>query len=188
MVIHIIQVISAFPSNLPPSIKPALKATTRELTTLNEKAEMMSCGDFPQLTVPNEFRDILLEFTLNFLMEQPNNIAKFGVEFFTKLEKSKRAKIYRNQNEIDEARRLCNVSEVDLPESRTSAEEVEQLIEPSERSFEMPESVIMVGSEEQGSVVLNEDDLNEEAAMEEGNEEIQNDAVAEAEEVVAAED
>uniref|UniRef100_A0A8D8ZGQ7 RIIa domain-containing protein n=1 Tax=Cacopsylla melanoneura TaxID=428564 RepID=A0A8D8ZGQ7_9HEMI len=137
---------------------------------------MINCDDFPQVTVPNEFRDILLELTLNFLMEQPNNIAKFGVEFFTKLEKSKRTKIYRNQAEIDEYRRLCNASERDLPESiKSSVEEVEQLIEPSETSFAIPESVIMMGAEEEQGSVLNEDDLNEEAANEEAaNQEVPN--------------
>ena len=40
--------------------------------------------------IPDELQEVLLDFTVNFLIEQPNDIAAFGISYFTKLAASKR--------------------------------------------------------------------------------------------------
>lgn len=35
--------------------------------------------------VPDELRDVLLEFTISYLLEQPPDVLDYAVEFFTKL-------------------------------------------------------------------------------------------------------
>lgn len=44
-----------------------------------------------KITVPENFRDILLEFTINYLIEQPGDIVDFGIEYFTKLRDSRQS-------------------------------------------------------------------------------------------------
>lgn len=67
----------------------------------------MHCEEIAQATVPAELRNILIEFTVSYLMEQPTNIPDFGINFFTKMVESQKTKIVRNQEAIDEMRRLC---------------------------------------------------------------------------------
>jgi cAMP-dependent protein kinase regulator len=38
-----------------------------------------------QYRIPDELQEILLDFTVNYLIEQPTDIAKFGIEYFVKL-------------------------------------------------------------------------------------------------------
>lgn len=38
-----------------------------------------------QYRIPDELQEILLDFTVNYLIEQPSDIARFGVEYFVKL-------------------------------------------------------------------------------------------------------
>lgn len=46
----------------------------------------MSCQrNTGKIVVPDDLRDILLEFTISFLLEQPANIIDYAVEFFTRL-------------------------------------------------------------------------------------------------------
>lgn len=44
-----------------------------------------------KITVPENLRDILLEFTINYLLEQPGDIVDFGIEYFTKLRDSRQS-------------------------------------------------------------------------------------------------
>lgn len=39
--------------------------------------------------VPDELRDVLLEFTISYLLEQPPDVLDYAVEFFTKLRDNK---------------------------------------------------------------------------------------------------
>ena len=47
-----------------------------------------------QYRIPDELQEILLDFTVNYLIEQPSDIARFGVEYFVKLTSTR-----SNQNE-----------------------------------------------------------------------------------------
>lgn len=38
-----------------------------------------------KINVPDELRDVLLEFTISYLLEQPPDVVEYAVEFFTKL-------------------------------------------------------------------------------------------------------
>jgi len=38
-----------------------------------------------KISVPDNLRDILLEFTVNYLLEQPGDVVDYAVEYFTKL-------------------------------------------------------------------------------------------------------
>lgn len=38
-----------------------------------------------KINVPDELRDVLLEFTISYLLEQPPDVVNYAVEFFTKL-------------------------------------------------------------------------------------------------------
>ena len=49
-----------------------------------------------QYRIPDELQEILLDFTVNYLIEQPSDIARFGVEYFVKLTAAR-----NNKNEVD---------------------------------------------------------------------------------------
>ena len=49
-----------------------------------------------QYRIPDELQEILLDFTVNYLIEQPTDIARFGVEYFVKLTAAR-----NNKNEVD---------------------------------------------------------------------------------------
>lgn len=124
----------------------------------------MYCEDLPQATVPNEFRDILLEFTIGYLLEQPHSIPAYGIKFFTKLEKSRKTKILRDQKEIDEARRLCGASYDDMSKCEgRSIEEVENVHEPADESFVPSQASFkdMLDLDHQLDKVLDEEERSE---------------------------
>ena len=50
-----------------------------------------------QYRIPDELQEILLDFTVNYLIEQPTDIARFGVEYFVKLTAA------RHKNEVNES-------------------------------------------------------------------------------------
>jgi len=52
-------------------------------------------GHGSQYRIPDELQEILLDFTVNYLIEQPSDIARFGLEYFVKLNAA------RNKNEDD---------------------------------------------------------------------------------------
>lgn len=46
----------------------------------------MSCQrNAGKITVPDDLRNILLEFTISYLLEQPGDIIDYAVDFFTRL-------------------------------------------------------------------------------------------------------
>lgn len=38
-----------------------------------------------RVQVPDELREVLLEFTINYLLEQPGDIINYAVDYFTRL-------------------------------------------------------------------------------------------------------
>uniref|UniRef100_A0A8D8RHC7 cAMP-dependent protein kinase type II regulatory subunit n=1 Tax=Cacopsylla melanoneura TaxID=428564 RepID=A0A8D8RHC7_9HEMI len=50
----------------------------------------MNRAQLGKVSVPDELRDILLEFTISYLLEQPSDVIDYGVEFFTKLKQNRR--------------------------------------------------------------------------------------------------
>lgn len=55
-----------------------------------EKISKMSCQrSASRITVPDDLRDILLEFTISYLLEQPGDIIDYAVDFFTRLKENR---------------------------------------------------------------------------------------------------
>lgn len=52
-----------------------------------------------RLQVPEALREILLEFSIAYLLEQPGDIVDYAVEFFTKLQESRKAATALKQND-----------------------------------------------------------------------------------------
>lgn len=46
-----------------------------------------------RIQVPDSLRDILLEFSIAYLLEQPGDVVDYAVEFFTKLQDNRKSKI-----------------------------------------------------------------------------------------------
>lgn len=50
----------------------------------------MSCQrSSSRISVPEDLREILLEFTISYLLEQPGDIIDYAVDFFTKLRQNR---------------------------------------------------------------------------------------------------
>lgn len=45
-----------------------------------------------RIQVPDSLRDILLEFSIAYLLEQPGDVVDYAVEFFTKLQENRKSK------------------------------------------------------------------------------------------------
>lgn len=43
-----------------------------------------------RIQVPDSLRDVLLEFSIAYLLEQPGDVIDYAVEFFTKLQQNRR--------------------------------------------------------------------------------------------------
>lgn len=52
-----------------------------------------------RLQVPEALREILLEFSIAYLLEQPGDVVDYAVEFFGKLQESRRAAAALKQND-----------------------------------------------------------------------------------------
>lgn len=46
-----------------------------------------------RIQVPDSLRDILLEFSIAYLLEQPGDVVDYAVEFFTKLQETRKAQV-----------------------------------------------------------------------------------------------
>ncbi|KAG5317537.1 KAPR2 kinase, partial [Pseudoatta argentina] len=54
----------------------------------------MSCQrNASKITVPDDLRDVLLEFTISYLLEQPGDIIDYAVDFFTRLRDARRTQL-----------------------------------------------------------------------------------------------
>lgn len=48
-----------------------------------------------KITVPDDLRDLLLEFTISYLLEQPGDILDYAVDFFTKLRENRQTTLLK---------------------------------------------------------------------------------------------
>lgn len=46
-----------------------------------------------RIQVPDSLRDVLLEFSIAYLLEQPGDVVDYAVEFFTKLQDHRKSKV-----------------------------------------------------------------------------------------------
>lgn len=53
-----------------------------------------------RIQVPDGLRDVLLEFSIAYLLEQPGDVVDFAVEFFTKMQENR--KQIHFQSKVDE--------------------------------------------------------------------------------------
>lgn len=53
----------------------------------------MSNQQKQRIQIPDSLRDILLEFSIAYLLEQPGDVVDYAVEFFTKLQENRKSKI-----------------------------------------------------------------------------------------------
>lgn len=53
----------------------------------------MSMQQKPRIQVPDVLRDVLLEFSIAYLLEQPGDVVDYAVEFFTKLQENRKSGI-----------------------------------------------------------------------------------------------
>lgn len=59
----------------------------------NIAVEMSCQRNAGRITVPDDLRDILLEFTISYLLEQPGDIIDFAVDFFTRLRDNRQSQL-----------------------------------------------------------------------------------------------
>jgi len=55
----------------------------------------MSRSESGRISVPDELRDVLLEFTISYLLEQPGDVVEYAVDFFHKLQENRAANLLR---------------------------------------------------------------------------------------------
>lgn len=55
----------------------------------------MSRSQGGRIQVPDDLREILLEFTISYLLEQPGDVINYAVEFFTRLQNNRTTTIVR---------------------------------------------------------------------------------------------
>lgn len=46
-----------------------------------------------RIQVPDSLRDLLLEFSISYLLEQPGDVIDYAVEFFTKLQENRKSAV-----------------------------------------------------------------------------------------------
>lgn len=57
----------------------------------------MSCQrNAGKITVPDDLRDVLLEFTISYLLEQPGDIIDYAVDFFTRLRDARQTQLIQD--------------------------------------------------------------------------------------------
>lgn len=60
----------------------------------------MSCQrSAGKITVPDDLRDVLLEFTISYLLEQPGDIIDYAVDFFTRLRDARRTQLIQTDGQ-----------------------------------------------------------------------------------------
>ncbi|XP_055374078.1 cAMP-dependent protein kinase type II regulatory subunit isoform X2 [Condylostylus longicornis] len=70
----------------------ALQKHSENEKTAKSKGSKMSVQQQKQrIQVPDALRDVLLEFSIAYLLEQPGDVVDYAVEFFTRLQESRRA-------------------------------------------------------------------------------------------------
>jgi cAMP-dependent protein kinase regulator len=57
----------------------------------------MSAPQKHRIQVPDGLRDVLLEFSIAYLLEQPGDVIDYAVEFFTKLQENRNTKMVTSE-------------------------------------------------------------------------------------------
>lgn len=63
----------------------------------------MSNQQKQRIQVPDGLRDILLEFSIAYLLEQPGDVVDYAVEFFTRLQENRKETMVSKDNSPDES-------------------------------------------------------------------------------------
>lgn len=63
----------------------------------------MSRTQVHRIQVPDELREVLLEFTINYLLEQPGDIINYAVDYFTRLKETRATQIDGTASSPDES-------------------------------------------------------------------------------------
>lgn len=59
----------------------------------------MSNEQKQRIQVPDALREVLLEFSIAYLLEQPGDVVDFAVEYFTKLQETRRQSAFNRDND-----------------------------------------------------------------------------------------
>lgn len=62
----------------------------------------MSNEQKQRIQVPDELREVLLEFSIAYLLEQPGDVVDFAVDYFSKIQES-RAQAVLERGSVDES-------------------------------------------------------------------------------------
>lgn len=63
----------------------------------------MSTQQKSRVQVPDGLRDVLLEFSIAYLLEQPGDVIDYAVEFFSKLQDSRKSRMTTEPLSPDES-------------------------------------------------------------------------------------
>lgn len=63
----------------------------------------MSRAQVQRVQVPDELREVLLEFTINYLLEQPGDIINYAVDYFTRVRDTRTANLDGTVSSPDES-------------------------------------------------------------------------------------
>ncbi|KDR08982.1 cAMP-dependent protein kinase type II regulatory subunit [Zootermopsis nevadensis] len=81
----------------------------------------MSRHETGRITVPDELRDVLLEFTISYLLEQPGDVVEYAVDFFHKLQENRAANLVRLGETVDSPEESVISTEEEPPVTRFSS-------------------------------------------------------------------
>lgn len=71
----------------------AILTCIRHTSRIGTRKKMSCQRNAGKITVPDELRDILLEFTISYLLEQPVDIIDYAIGFFTQLRDSRQTQL-----------------------------------------------------------------------------------------------
>ncbi|KAL4131017.1 hypothetical protein QTP88_008377 [Uroleucon formosanum] len=104
-----------------------------------------------KLNVPDELRELLLDFTIGYLLEQPNNLIDYGIEFFEKLKNTKSSSSIKQQSAGDFSDE-DDASDIEAPPTRYSSRRKSVFAEtynPEEDEEEEGPNVVFPKSDDQ---------------------------------------
>lgn len=81
----------------------------------------MSRSEGGRITVPDELRDVLLEFTISYLLEQPGDVVEYAVDFFHKLQENRAANLLRLGEAVESPDESVISTEEEPPVTRFSS-------------------------------------------------------------------
>ncbi|XP_025409599.1 cAMP-dependent protein kinase type II regulatory subunit-like [Sipha flava] len=103
-----------------------------------------------KLNVPDELREMLLDFTIGYLLDQPSDIVDYAIEFFDKLKKSKLSAVQQqSQGDFSDE---DDASDIEAPPTRYSSRRKSVFAEtynPEEDEEEEGPSVVFPKSDDQ---------------------------------------